>query len=81
MDSPRKLTPGELHVLRLILRDANPEGWTTVSRVVAPLFTEKESGRPGMPKALCEFEASDDGSGRARLTDQGISLLAAQAWL
>lgn len=82
MSEPHKLTAGEKHILKLIRRDADPEGWTPVSKAVAPLFTDKKIPCGTMPGALCEFEhVGDDGRGRARLTDEGKSVLDAMAWL
>ena len=82
MDEPRKLTAGELHMLRFVRRDAKPDGWTTVSDVVAPVFVGRESyRRPPIPPTLCEFEQFADGSGQARLTQAGNNLLDAMAWL
>lgn len=82
MSDHRKLTSGEQHVLTLIRKGADAEGWAPVSKIVAPLFTnEKMAGGP-MPRELCEFERlDDDGRGRARLTDAGKNLLDSLAWL
>ena len=82
MSDHRKLTAGEIHVLRLIQKDANAEGWAPVSKIVATLFTNpKQPGGP-LPRELCQFEhVGDEGSGRACLTLEGKCLLAAMAWL
>lgn len=82
MSEPRKLTAGEKHMLGLIRKDADAEGWAPVSKVVAPLFTDKKIPCGVMPGALCEFErVGDEGQGRARLTTLGNNLLDAMAWL
>lgn len=79
---PHKLTAGEKHILQLIRRDAGADGWTTVSKAVAPLFTDKKIPCGTMPEALCEFEhIGTEGAGRARLTQKGIDVLDAMAWL
>lgn len=77
---PHKLTAGERHILTLIQRDAGLDGWTPVSKVVAPLFTDKKIPCGVMPNALCEFEPVGEG-GRARLTQLGNNLLEAMLWL
>jgi hypothetical protein len=82
MSDHRKLTAGEIHVLNLIRKGADPDGWAPVSSVVSTLFTnEKLPGGP-MPRELCEFKClEDDGRGIARLTDAGKNLLDSMAWL
>lgn len=80
-DVPSKLTEGHKHMLRLVRRDAGPNGWTKVSRNVAPLFEDAAIRGGPIPAALCEFESQDDGSGYARLTAAGNGLLDAMAWL
>lgn len=79
-NAPHKLTAGEKHILTLIQRDAGADGWTRVSKVVAPLFTDKKIPCGVMPGALCEFEPAAEG-GRARLTQLGKNLLEAMLWL
>ena len=78
-NEPRKLTTGEKHILTLIGKGADAEGWAPVSAIVASVFT----GSVGqMPRALCEFEhVGEDGRGRARLTVAGNALLDSLAWL
>lgn len=81
-DEPRKLTAGEQHILRLIRKDADAEGWAPVSRIVATLFTNEKLPNGPMPRVLCEFETvGDDGRGRARLTVAGNAFLDSLAWL
>lgn len=80
MNEPHKLTAGEKHILTLIRKGSDADGWAPVSKVVAPLFTDKAIPCGVMPEALCEFERIGDG-GRARLTTLGNNLLDAMAWL
>jgi hypothetical protein len=79
--TPSKLSDGHKHILRLVRRDAGPNGWTKVSRVVAPAFEDPKIPGGPVPAALCEFESQDDGSGYARLTPAGNGLLDAMEWL
>jgi hypothetical protein len=83
MSEHRKLTAGELHIMRLIRKESGADGWTPVSYVVARAFMGERSPSGPMPAALCEFEATPggDGSGRARLTMEGKALLDSLAWL
>lgn len=82
MAEPRKLTSGEQNILRLIRKDADPQGWAPVSKIVATLFTNEKLPNGPMPRALCEFETTgEDGRGRARLTMAGNALLESLAWL
>lgn len=82
MNDHRKLTAGEQHVLTLIRKGADSEGWAPVSKIVAGLFTNPKMAGGPMPRELCEFEhVGNDGSGRARLTDAGRNLLESLAWL
>ena len=78
--APRKLTAGEKHILSLIRKDADADGWAPVSKAVKPLFTDRKIPCGVMPEALCEFEPVGD-AGRARLTTLGNNLLDAMAWL
>lgn len=71
-----KLDAGQKHLLRLVMKDADTDGWTPVSAQVFPLLSK------AMPHDLVEMEAvGDEGRGRARLTDEGTNLIAAMAWL
>ena len=63
-----KLDSGMRHLMRLASRDADLNGWATVSDVVFPLLE-------GMPRDLIEIQRHDDGGGHARLTDIGIAVL------
>lgn len=54
---------GQKHLLYLIQRDIDAEGWTKVSSVVWPLVAN-------LPPELIELRPSDDG-GHVRLTSEG----------
>ena len=72
----RKLDSGQKHFLRLIAKgQACPDGWARCSAQVYPLVCNT------MPPELVEHHAAEDGWGRARLTPEGESVLAAMAWL
>lgn len=49
-----QLTNGEKHLLRLIQKDRDADGWAKVSELVWP-FVEK------LPSQLCELRATEDG--------------------
>lgn len=80
-EEPRKLTAGEQHVLKLVRKEADSEGWAHVSKIVAQLFVSHHGFSP-IPKQLCEFQfVGDEGRGIARLTLAGNALLDSLAWL
>lgn len=64
-----KLSSGSRHLMTLIAKDRNAEGWATVSRVVWPLILE-------LPPTLVEIKATKGGGGFARLTQAGETVLA-----
>ena len=71
----KKLDAGQKHLLNLILKDADGNGWARVSKAVMPVIR-------AMPLELVEVESvGDDGAGRARLTDEGLDTVHAMAWL
>lgn len=75
MSTPvRKLTHGELHLLRLVQSEADADGWTRVSKPVMSIMTK-------LPAELVTVESLEDERGRARLTNEGESVLSAKAWL
>lgn len=61
------------HIMRLIKRDCDLDGWATVSKVLYPML------KKNMPERLIEFDDSD--GLRAKLTDEGENVLAAMEWL
>ena len=66
-----KLDIQHKHIMMLIERDAKPDGWASVSDKLYPILSKL------MPAELVEFE-----HGRARLTDEGKSVLSAiNKWL
>ncbi len=69
-----KLESEHKHIMRLIARDCDSEGWTAVSEALYPHLSKN------MPGELMEFEKLEEG-GRARLTDEGENILNAMAWL
>jgi hypothetical protein len=71
-----KLSAGQKHMLRLIVKDADAEGWAPVSAQVMPVVREM------LPPELVMHESvGTEGRGRAKLTPVGESLLAAMEWL
>lgn len=70
-----KLDRGQRHILNLIRKDQNEEGWAKVSRILLTHLKET------MPTELVTFEGpSEDGGGRAQLTEKGNSLLDLQGY-
>lgn len=74
MNEHQKLDMGQKHILKLIARDANSEGWATVSEMLYKPLIET------MPKDLVVLEKLDVG-GRVKLTPQGTEIINAMAWL
>jgi hypothetical protein len=71
----KKLNTGQKHILNLIAKGADSEGWAVVSSLVFNLVEQ-------MPKELVLLErVSEEGRGRVRLTTEGESLMSAMAWL
>ena len=70
-----KLDGGQKHLLRLVVRGADAEGWAPVSKPVFPLVER-------IPAALVELErVGEEGRGRVRLTQEGEKVVDAMAWL
>ena len=70
-----KLDIQHKHIMKLIERDAKPDGWTSVSDKLYPILSKS------MPAELIEFK-QEYGNGRARLTDEGRSVLSViNKWL
>ena len=74
-DKMEKLDIQHKHILKLINRDKKADGWTPVSKQLFPVLSKN------MPKELVEFEKSEDGGMRARLTEEGCNVVNAMAWL
>jgi len=71
-----KLDSGQKHILRLIAKEQQcPSGWCPISKVLFPLVQKT------MPEELVECHPTEDGRGRAKLTQKGEELLAAMKWL
>lgn len=82
MNEHTKLDGGQKHILSLIRKEAESDGWAPVSKAVAQLWLNPKLPSRSIPQELCEFETvGTDGAGRARLTQEGKNLLDAMAWL
>lgn len=58
------------HLISLIRKGQDAEGWAKVSKLVLPL------ARESIPVELADIEGPfEDGSGRARLTEKGNAVL------
>lgn len=62
-----KLSPASCHLLRLIRKDADSDGWAKVSSVVWPLVQK-------LPEELVELRPSGD-AGHVKLTEAGNTVL------
>lgn len=69
-----KLKPEHIHILKLIARDRDKEGWASVSEKLFCMLSET------IPSELATFERLDSG-GRAKLTDEGQNVINALLWL
>ena len=69
-----KLESQHKHIIKLIGRDRDEDGWATISAGLFPIISQT------MPPELVKFEELEKG-GRARLTAQGESVLEAMEWL
>jgi hypothetical protein len=70
-----KLDAGQKHMLKLVDREKDGDGWAKVSSLVMPLLETK------MPPELIEIAKDNSGAGRARLTQQGRGIVDAMAWM
>ena len=70
-----KLDMQHRHIMNLIERDRNEDGWAKVSK---SLFKHLDEN---MPKELVIIEKTIDGGGRIRLTEEGQNVLNAMKWL
>ena len=62
-----QLSHGEKHLLRLIQKGTDADGWAKVSKHVWPLVEK-------LPTQLCELRATEDG-GFIKLTHDGKTVL------
>ncbi len=70
-----KLDAGQKHMLTLIVKGADQEGWAPVSQAVFPLLQK-------IPAELIQTEAiGTDWRGRVRLTEKGQHLIYAMDFL
>lgn len=71
-----KLDSGQRHFLRLIEKGQQcPSGWCPISKTLFTLVQKT------MPEELVEYHPTEDGGGRAKLTQEGENLLSAMEWL
>lgn len=72
----KKLDAGQKHLLRLIDKGKKSlDGWCHVSSMIYPLLQNT------MPTELVEHQPAENGTGLARLTEEGESLLRAMEWI
>lgn len=71
----KKLSSDELHVMKLIKRDAGKDGWTIISTTLYKVVASS------LPVDLAEFKQNDDGSGYGRLTAEGLLVLETLEWV
>lgn len=69
-----KLDPQHKHIMKLVQRDRDSEGWARVSNALLLNLIKN------MPKELITVEETKDG-GRAKLTTEGQNVLDAMDWL
>lgn len=62
------------HIIHLIGRDRGPDGWAVVSATLWPILHK------AMPLELVMMEKTETG-GKAKLTDEGESVLRAMTWI
>ena len=71
----QKLDSGTKHLLRLIVKSRNTDGWAKVSSMIYPLAAK-------IPTELVELRpVGNEGWGEIRLTDEGAAILNAMEWL
>jgi len=74
MAEQKRLDYRQQHILTLIDRGADAEGWAEVSEILFSVLSTN------IPPELVTFEKLDDG-GRARFTEEGRAVFNAMAWL
>jgi len=62
------------HILKLIAKDANSDGWASVSEQLYKVLSSN------VPTELTTFERLESG-GRARLTEEGQGVIRSLQWL
>lgn len=62
------LTAPQKHLLKLAHQGRDSNGWSPVSSTVMPLLDD-------LPNELITVDKFEDGSGRAKLTDDGRAVL------
>ena len=72
--SKMKLDIQHKHILNITERDKDDEGWTKVSKKLFPVLSKN------MPTELIIFDKTSD-EYRARLTEEGKSVVNAMKWL
>lgn len=70
----KPLDMGQKHILKLIARDRDSEGWATVSAMLYKTLSAS------LPSELVTFEPNGD-AGRAKLTEAGQGVIDSMAWL
>lgn len=70
----KKLDDGQKHVMRLLVKDMNADGWTTISKPVGDFLLKT------FPSELLEVKSSDD-KYLGRLTAKGEEVYAAMEYL
>lgn len=71
----KKLSSNELHIMKLIKRDAEKDGWTVISTTLYKIVASS------LPAELSEFKQNEDGSGYGRLTAEGLLVLETLEWV
>ncbi len=61
-------TISQKHLLKLAHQGRDSDGWSPVSSIVMPLLAD-------LPSELVTVEKFEDGSGRAKLTDDGRAVI------
>jgi len=69
-----KLEIQHRHILKLVARDSDADGYTIVSKILFSVLSEN------MPKELVIFEETSTGY-RAKLTEEGKMVVKAMEWL
>jgi hypothetical protein len=77
-----KLDSGQKHILMLIDSGKREDGWTPVSKYLIDIVRRLVPEELAIVRNSCEcLEKLDDGSGRARLTEEGQNVVRAIKYL